>query len=200
MGKKYIYISADYANEDGDRQVVEKLNGWAEDNYHVLDFVDMAKVVSGSISVNNPDCRPCQLKKEFNDQINKSSIAVFIVGDMTKYRTAGSSCGRATGDFFCTPYKQNSKGSKLCNNSGSFYWSDLNGDINPVNSYSYLRHEFEQAKKKGKKIVIFYNSTRNEYSWLPFYMKGYENCAMPFWTVYGRIADYYMVKKALGYE
>lgn len=25
-------------------------------------------------------------------------------------------------------------------------------DVNPVNTYSYLRHEFEQAKKRGKNI------------------------------------------------
>lgn len=92
---KRVYISADYADEDGDRIVVDQLNAWAKDNYHVMDFVDMAKVVSGSVSLNNPDCRPCDLKKEFNEQINKSSIVVFVVGNKTASRTAGSSCGRA---------------------------------------------------------------------------------------------------------
>ena len=37
----------------------------------------MAKVVSGSVSVDD-DCRPCDLKAEFNRQINASSSANFI--------------------------------------------------------------------------------------------------------------------------
>lgn len=201
---KRIYISADYANEDGDRSVVDQLNAWAKDNCHSVDFVDMAKVVSGSVSLNNPDCRSCDLKEEFNGQINQSSIVVFIVGDKTAKRTAGSSCGRAQNGVLCTPYKNNANGSKFCNNnSGYSYVFNHTNDINPINSYSFLRHEFEQAKAKNKNIVIFFNSTRNEYSWLPSYMKGYEICATPFWDMgmYNNwVPNYSRVKKALGYE
>ena len=68
---KRVYISADYSEDSGDRDVVDLLNNWGKDNYHKTDFVDMAKVVSGSVS-NNDDCRPCDLKKEFNRQINAS--------------------------------------------------------------------------------------------------------------------------------
>lgn len=32
------------------------------------------------------------LKAEFNSQINASSAVIIVVGDMTKYRTAGSGC------------------------------------------------------------------------------------------------------------
>ena len=53
----------------------------------------IAKVVSSSIS-NDPDCRPCDLKQEFNRQINASSAVIFVVGDMTAYRKAGGSCSR----------------------------------------------------------------------------------------------------------
>lgn len=74
-------------------------------------------------------------------------------------------------------------------------------DVGYINSYSYLRHEFEQAKKKNKKIVILYNSSRYEEEWLPSYMKGYEDSAFPFWTNKQLgIANYSQVKKALGYE
>lgn len=199
---KRIYISADYAEEDGDRVVVEKLNQWAKDNYHSMDFVDMAQVVSGSVSKNNPDCRPCELKEEFNSQINQSSIVIFVVGNKTASRTAGSSCGRANSNMYayCTPYKQNTNGMKFCNNGSTMYtfWTT---DVNPINSFSYLRHEFEQAKAKNKKIVIFYNSSRYEISWLPSYMRGYENNALPFWDNDGWSwkPNYYRVKLALGY-
>ena len=42
---KRVYISADYDEGSGDRNVVEELNKWGTDNYHKVDFVDMAKVV-----------------------------------------------------------------------------------------------------------------------------------------------------------
>ena len=62
---KHIYISADYDPKDGDTEVVEILNGWGKDNKHVVEFVDMSKVASGTVA-NDPDCRICDLKYEFN--------------------------------------------------------------------------------------------------------------------------------------
>lgn len=86
---KQVYISADYAEYDGDRDVVEELNKWGCDNLHKVDFIDMSKVASGSVS-KDPDCRICDLKQEFNRQINASSAVIFVVGDKTALRTAGS--------------------------------------------------------------------------------------------------------------
>ena len=91
---------------------------------------------------------------------------------------------------------------KFCKKSLIGYYG-YNIDVNEINSYSYLRHEFEQAKKKDKQIIIVYNSTRNESNWLPTYMKGYESYAMPFWIVdyYGRkVGNYTKIKEVLGYE
>lgn len=164
----------------------------------------MSKVASGSVS-ENEDCRPCDLKKEFNRQINASSAVIFVVGDKTAYRTAGSSCSRANGNqiwYTCTPYKQNTNGYKYCKKSSTSYYG-YNADVDEINSYSYLRHEFEQAKKRSKQIIIVYNSTRNESNWLPSYMKGYESYAIPFWVYdsnYNKIGNYNKIKEALGYE
>lgn len=66
---KRVYISADYSELSGDREVVDELHKWGDDALHKVDYVDTAKVVSGSVS-SDPDCRPCDLKKEFNSQIN----------------------------------------------------------------------------------------------------------------------------------
>lgn len=201
--RKQVYISADYSENFGDRDVVEVLNGWGNDDWHIVNFIDMSKVVSGSVS-KDPDCRPCDLKKEFNSQINASSAVIFVVGDKTASRTAGSSCSRANNNQFlytCTPYKQNSNGYKYCKKSSTGYYG-YNQDVNEINSYSYLRHEFEQAKKKNKQIIIVYNSTRNESNWLPSYMRGYESYAMPFWTYdsnYNKIGNYKKIKEVLGY-
>ena len=52
-----------------------------------MDFIDMSKVSSGSVS-ENQDCRICDLKQEFNKQINASSAVIFVVGNKTNWRTA----------------------------------------------------------------------------------------------------------------
>ena len=86
---KRVYISADYSEKNGDREVVDELHRWGKDNKHKVDYIDTAQVISGSVS-KNEDCRPCDLKKEFNAQINASSAIIFIVGDKTASRMAGS--------------------------------------------------------------------------------------------------------------
>lgn len=198
---KRVYISADYAVNNGDRDVVEKLHEWGNDSKHKVDYIDTASVVSGSVS-NDPDCRPCDLKKEFNDQINASSAAIFVIGDKTSSRTAGSSCSRNSKGIICscTPYKQNANGSTICK---TYITPNDDDNVNYVNSYSYLRHEFMQAEKKGKTIIILYNALYNEPNWLPSYMKGYEQQAHLFWkrNVLGeKVGDYQYIKEALGYQ
>ena len=203
--KKYVYISADYAETDGDRDVVEQLHTWGDDNYHIVEFTDLAMVKSGSVS-NEDDCRICDLKEEFNRQINKSSYVIFVVGKNTTSRTAGSACSRASSysfyNCYCTPYKGNRYGSKPCK---KYFYNPAgdNGDNCPVNSLSYLRHEYEQAIKKNKNVIVVYNSTQRMSSWLPGYLKQYENQAIPFWTYnssFRKVGNYQAIKKALGYE
>ena len=41
---KQVYISADYAQDSGDREVVEVLQKWGKDNVHLVDFIDMSQV------------------------------------------------------------------------------------------------------------------------------------------------------------
>lgn len=199
---KRVYISADYSENRGDRDVVETLTKWGKDNLHIVDFVDMAQVVSGSVS-KDTDCRPCDLKKEFNSQINASSAVIFVVGDMAASRTAGSSCSRMSMEWTecnCTPYKQNVNGSKICK------WTSTSpagaDNIGNINEYSYLKHEFKQAEKRQKPIIVIYNSLRKEANWLPSYMKDYESDAQPFWKKNSdcdKVGDYEYIKQVLGY-
>ena len=202
--EKRIYISADYDEDSGDRNVVEELNKWGSDDYHKVNFVDMSKVVSGSVS-NDPDCRICDLKSEFNSQINASSAVIIVVGDKTANRTAGACCKRVFSDWYqctCTPYKHNINGFKTCRYIRT-YPADPYGDVGYINSYSYLRHEFEQAKKRGKKIIVVYNSLYRHPEWLPSYLSEYINFAMPFWTyncLDQKVGNYQLIKHQLGYE
>ncbi len=136
---KHVYISADYSEDNGDRNVVEELLNWGKDNLHKTDFIDMAAVASGSVSKSG-DCRICDLKNEFNEQINASSTVIFVVGDKTAIRTAGSECKREEDKgilYQCTPYKQNGKGQRIC----KYQFSSLprnSENIVCINSYSYL--------------------------------------------------------------
>lgn len=200
---KQVYISADYDSTNGDKSVVDELIKWGSDSLHKVDFIDMSQVKSGSVADDN-DCRICDLKAEFNRQINASSAAIFIVGDKTSSRTAGCSCDRVDTEqsqCFCTPYKQNSKGIVSCKIKQTYPMGE-DDDCGNINRYSYLRHEFEQAKKKKKTIIIVYNSTRKQISWLPSYMSGYENIANPFWKCDDnglKIGDYALIKKELSF-
>ena len=201
---KRIYISADYDLTTGDRDVINELMKWNISHKYIVDFVDMAKVASGSVSCDS-DCRPCDLKLEFNKQINASSVVLVIVGNNTATRTAGSVCSFSSNSWAfskCTPYKQNWEGTKYCRVTNASLYSKF-GDINCINNYSYLRHEFEQAKKKGKQIIVVYNSFYRQSAWLPSYLKEYEGQAFPFWIrdCWGnKVGDYNAIKKALGYE
>lgn len=196
-----IYISADYSESNGDRQVVQELKRWTKDNRYSLEFIDMAEVSSGSVSEDS-DCRICDLKEEFNRQINSSSAVICIVGDQTANRTAGSACMRNKYEPYrckCTPYKQNVNGLQPCNRF-SVSNSNINNDINCVNDYSYLKHEFLQAQKKSKQIIVLYNSTRYEYCWLPSYLSDYVTKAFPFWVFDekgNRIGNYSRIKSIL---
>lgn len=155
--RKRVYISADYSEDSGDRNVVETLNQWGTDNLHKVDFVDMAKVVSGSIS-NGSDCRPCDLKLEFNNQINASSAVIIVIGDKTASRTAGCNCSRMTKNWAeckCTPCNQNTNGLKPCK---AYMLNSDEYNVSKINSYSYIRHKFEQDKKRKKSIIVIYNS------------------------------------------
>lgn len=200
---KQVYISADYDRSNGDQAVVNELVKWGQDKLHKVDFIDMSNPSSGSVSKSS-DCRICDLKAEFNRQINASSAVIFVVGDMTRFRTAGNGCERASKDqnlCSCTPYKQNVNGTKVCKVTGTSTPGE-DDDFGNINNCSYLRHEFEQAKKKKRKIIIVYNSTRKEQSWLPAYMNGYEDYAKPFWKIdaYGKkVGDYAYIKEVLGF-
>lgn len=201
---KRIYISADYDPDSGDRDVVAELDKWSESQRHNIEFTDMAKVVSGSVAKDS-NCRICDLKAEFNTQINLSSAVIFVIGDKTASRTAGSKCERLHkqwNESYCTPYKQNANGSKICKHFNTYEMS-ADGDVGNINIYSYLRHEFEQAKKKGKDIVVVYNSFYKQQQWLPWYMSDYKDQAIAFWTrnTWGsKVGNYAQIKQALGYE
>lgn len=195
--KRLIYISADYSPSDGDRNVIDILEYWNRSSRHSIEFTDTARVISGSVT-SNQDCRFCELKAEFNKQINVSSIILFIIGDKTKNRTAGSTCGGP--GSFCTPYKQNRNGISFCKFPST---SPTTVDVGNVNNYSFIEHEYRQAIYKNKQIYIFYNSLNNMFSWLPRYMNNSCLSAYPFWINNANMekcGNYQLFKSLLDYD
>lgn len=174
--KRRIYISADYDPISGDRQIIEKLYAWRDSGRHNIWFTDTAGVASGSVS-QSPDCRICELKLEFNKQINSSSLVLFIVGDRTAARCAGKACRNPDG--LCTPYKGNTNGRQLC--KYPYAQTDRSGNVGAINQYSYLEHEWRQAVQREKNIAIIFNSSRLENKWLPKYMTECTYMSLPFW-------------------
>lgn len=152
------------------------------DNQHKTDFIDIVQVTSGSIS-ENEDCRPCDLKEEFNRQINASSAIIIIVGDKTDFRMAGSGCQcnvKQKSECSYTLYKQNTKGSEDCKVSITEDASE-SADVGCINQYSYLFHKFRRIPKRNKTIIILYNSLNKQPSWIPDYLSDYEDEAHLFW-------------------
>lgn len=47
---KRVYISADYASDDGNQEVVDVLHIWGTDNKHMTDFIDTAQAPPGIVS------------------------------------------------------------------------------------------------------------------------------------------------------
>ena len=66
-----------------------------------------------------------------------------------------------------------------------------------------MEHEFRQAKKRNRTIIIIFNSLNKQSSWLPSYMSDYEDDAHPFWirnAAGDKVGDYQYIKSALGYD
>jgi hypothetical protein len=76
------------------------------------------------------------------------------------------------------------------------------GDSEELPRNEYLRHEFEQAKKCRKTILVFYDSLHKKAEWLPHYMKNYDMIARPFWLRDAgeeKMGDYAYIEQVLRY-
>lgn len=41
---KQFYTSADYSEDQGERNVVDTLNSWESDNLHIVNFIGMSQI------------------------------------------------------------------------------------------------------------------------------------------------------------
>lgn len=127
------YIAADWT---GDKEAVEKLYEWKNNNRLNLTFVDahdLTQARDGSLN--------CSIKKSLRERLNVSKKFVLIVGHKTKALTNGS-CK------YCDEYISYS------NTYGGYCKNGYSIDYR-----SYIEYECEMAIKDDMDIVVIYNYT-----------------------------------------
>lgn len=132
------YLAGDW---DGDRDLIDKLHEWNENEKLALKFTDVHDLTSSSDGSHN-----CNIKKSLRQRLNISKTFVLIVGSKTKNLRSGS-CA------LCAYYKDYITLPPVCSLSR----------CNAIDYRSYVEYECEMARKdfdKGelKNIVVIYNN------------------------------------------
>lgn len=141
----YVYRTKTFISGDwtGDRDLIDQLKSWNNNNSLGLSFVDVHEVTQSSDS-----SLPCSIKKSLRQRLNISKTFVLIVGKDTMTLTKGS-CQ------YCNLYQ-----------AGYGYQSGYCLNRSTVDNRSYIQYECEMALKdylagELKKIVVIYNGLIN---------------------------------------
>lgn len=128
------YIAADW---DGDRNLVETLQRWNDDEYWSLSFPDAHELVQARDS-----SKACSIRKSLRLRLKASKTFVLIVGDQTASLRKGS-CQ------YCTSY------SGWCHRGYS------------ASTKSFIEYECEYAATNNLKVVVLYNMAKVDKSLCP---------------------------------
>jgi hypothetical protein len=162
------YIAADWT---GDKDAVDQLHKWNDNNYWSLSFHDahdLTQARDGSLN--------CSIKTSLGTRLDASKTFVLIVGENTKTVRSGS----------C----------QYCNSYNSYTRSCARG--RSVDYRSYIEYECDKAVRDGLKIVVLYNAATTNKSKCPDAVKSigthvamcYREDSKLYW-------DYQAVKKAI---
>ena len=122
------YIAGDW---DGDRDAIDQLYKWRENNRLSLDFIDAHNLhQSRDTSLN------CSIKASLRQRLDASKRFVLVVGNKTKDLRSG-------GCQLCSSYNR---------------WNHACARGHHVDYRSYVEYECEKAKNDGLDIVVLYNS------------------------------------------
>jgi hypothetical protein len=125
------YIAGDW---DGDKDAVEQLYEWKNNNHLNLDFHDAHDLTQARDSSLN-----CNIKKSLKERLDVSKTFVLIVGEKTNTVTSGS-CSSSPCDSYNSRTKSCAKGYS-------------------VDYRSYIKYECNKAVRDGLKIVVLYKAT-----------------------------------------
>lgn len=120
------YIAGDWTN---DKDAIDQLYKWNDNNYWGLDFVDVHQFHQSKDSSLN-----CSIKESLRERMDSCKTFVVVIGNKTNTTTAGS-----------------------CSNCSWYYNGGcLRG--NTISDKSYIHFECDKAVRDGLKIVVLYNS------------------------------------------
>ena len=136
------YLAGDW---DGDKDLVDQLHSWNDNEHLALNFTDVHDLTSSSDNSNN-----CSIKRSLRQRLNLSKTFVLIVGRNTKGLRSGSCAlcpNYSKGLYGIAPYCKRSK-------------------FNCIDYRSFVDYECEMALKdykegKIKNIIVIYNGLLN---------------------------------------
>lgn len=132
------YLAGDWT---GDRDIIDKLHEWNNNDHLALSFVDVHELTQSSDNTLN-----CNIKRSLRNRLNITKTFVLIVGEHTKTVTSGA-C------FLCPYYQRWVTMSPSCSKGY------------PIDNRSYIQYECEMAAKDYdagllKNIVVIYNGRK----------------------------------------
>lgn len=162
------YIAADW---DGDRDAVDQLYKWNDNNYWGLSFPD-----AHDLQQSRDSSLPCSIKSSLKRRMDASKRFVLIVGDSTDSVTKGS-----------------------CQHCGSYNsWTSSCARLHSIDYRSYIKYECDKAVEAGIDIIVLYNSTSVTKSKCPLKVRYKGNhVPMKCWENGVLKWNYYAVKNAL---
>lgn len=170
------YIAADF---DSDKDAVDQLHKWNDNNYWGLSFNDVH-----SLTQSRDSSQYCSIKSSLKSRMDVSKTFVIIIGANTNDITKGS-CS------YCDSYR-------VCYTKPSYCAKGYS-----VSTLSYIKYECEQAVKANIKIVVLYKSTIVNKNLCPESIRSIgTHIAMKHWTINSlgqRVIDwdYQAVKNAI---
>ena len=124
------YIAADF---DHDKNAVDQLYKWNNNEYWSLSFLD-----AHSLQTSSDNSLYCSIKASLKMRMDGSKTFVLIVGEHTNEITKG--------------------GCQYCRSYNSHTYACARGYS--VDYRSYIQYECEKAIEAGIKIIVLYNSTK----------------------------------------
>ena len=162
------YLAADWT---GDKDAIDQLHKWNDNNYWSLSFTDAHELTQARDSSLN-----CSIKVSLGERLDVSKTFVLIVGSNTKSLRSGS----------CS----------YCDSYNSYTYACARG--HSVDYRSYIEYECEKAVRDDLKLVVLYNATSVDKSKCPDSIKYYgTHVAMCFIKDGQYYWDYETVKKAI---
>lgn len=163
------YIAADW---DGDKDAVDQLHNWNDNNYLSLSFSDahdLTQARDGSLN--------CSIKASLASRLDASKTFVLIVGTNTKTVRSGS----------C----------QYCSSLNSYTRSCARGKS--LDYRSYIEYECDKAVRDELKIVVLYNAATVNKTKCPDAVKNTgTHVAMCYYKDGTCYWDYQTVKNAIG--